>query len=75
MSTKHVNVDWQQLALDIRHAGVPLRTASRRIGENTGFVSQLARGEVREPKFSQGMALLDLHVDVCGAENTRALLK
>lgn len=69
-----VRVDWARLALDLRQAGLPLQKASARIGQNLGFVAQLARGEVQEPKFSQGVALLDLHFDVCGADRTRSLL-
>ena len=66
-------VDWQRLALDLRSAGVPHIQASKAIGEHPGFVAQLARGEIREPKFGQGVALLNLHVDKCGAERTEAL--
>lgn len=68
-----VRVDWQRLALDLRSVGVPHVQASRLIGEHPGFVAQLARGEVAEPKFSQGVALLNLHVDRCGPEKTEAL--
>lgn len=68
-------VDWQKLALDLRTAGVPHVQASRAIGEHPGYVAQLARGEVREPKFSQAVALLNLHCDRCGAERTEALGK
>ena len=69
-----IKVNWERLALNIRAAGVPLVKASKQIGEHHGFVAQLARGEVLEPKFSQGMALLNLHVDVCGEEKTAGLL-
>lgn len=68
-------VDWQRLALDLRTVGVPHVQASKAIGEHTGFVAQLARGEVREPKFTQGVALLNLHADKCGADRTKALGK
>ena len=66
-------VDWQKLALDLRTAGVPHVQASRAIGEHPGYVAQLARGEVREPKFTQGVALLNLHADKCGADRTEKL--
>lgn len=70
-----VRVDWSRLALDLRVHGVSHVSASKRVGESKGFVAQLARGEILEPKFSQGILLLNLHVDVCGSARTRALLR
>lgn len=68
-----VRVDWQRLALNLRSVGVPHIQASKAIGEHPGFVAQIARGEINEPKFSQGVALLNLHVDRCGPDKTAAL--
>lgn len=73
MKREAVKVDWQRLALDLRGAGLPLVLAAKAIGAHPGFVAQLARGEVAEPKFSDGLALLNLHVDRCGPERTEAL--
>ena len=70
-----IQVDWTRLALDLRQARMPTAKASRAIGAHKLYVDQLARGEIQEPKFSQGMALLDLHVDVCGPDKTRELLR
>lgn len=66
-------IDWQKLSLDIRQSGMPLARADDALGEYRGFVAQLSRGEIAEPKFSQGIALLNLHVDICGPEKTRGL--
>ena len=66
-------IDWVQLALNIRAAGLPLRRADARIGRHLDFVGKIARGEIQEPKFSDGLALLNLHVDVCGVERTAGL--
>lgn len=66
-------VDWQRLALNLRSAGVPHIQASKAIGGHPGLVAQLARGEVVEPKFSQAVALLNLHCDKCGPDRTEAL--
>lgn len=66
-------IDWQRLALDIRQSGTSLARADDHIGEYKGFVSQLARGEIKEPKFTPGLKLLNLHVDLCGHEKTRGL--
>lgn len=68
-------VDWHRLALNLRQAGKPLTQASRDAGLHTGYVAQLARGELVEPKFSDGLALLNLHADVCGREKTAELLR
>ena len=68
-------VDWQRLALDLRSARVPLTEAAKSIGAHGDFIRQLARGEIREPKFTQGVALLNLHSDKCGADRTEALGK
>lgn len=70
-----IRVDWQKLALDLRMVGVSHTKAALAIGAHKGFVAQLARGEVAEPKFSDGIALLNLHVDRCGADRTEALGK
>ena len=76
MISAGVRVDWVQLALNLRsRGGLPLSRASVRIGRHRSFLPQLARGEVQEPKFSDGIELLDLHFDVCGPELTKALLK
>ena len=68
-------IDWQRLALDLRAARVPLAEASRAIGANPGYVAQLSRGEISEPKFSDGVALLNYHADKCGPDRTAALGK
>lgn len=58
-------INWQMLAINIRSSGLSLAKASEKIGRHNGFVSQLARGDVQEPSFSDGMKLLDLHLDRC----------
>ena len=68
-------VDWQKLALDLRTVGVPHAQASKAIGEHSGYVAQLARGEIAEPRFTVGVALLNMHADKCGADRTAALGK
>ena len=68
-------VDWQRLALDLRMVGHSLTTAAKQVGAHPDYLRQLARGEIREPKFTKGVALLNLHADKCGAERTEALGK
>jgi hypothetical protein len=67
-----MNVNWQQCALELRRHH-PYRELARLVGMDKGAVGRLARGEMAEPKFSHGVALLDLHTDLCGADRTRRL--
>jgi hypothetical protein len=59
-----VNIDWQKVALNIRSV-VSLSAAARRAKIDASTLRKLARGEVAEPKFSSGIALLDLHYALC----------
>ena len=68
-----MNINWQRATMNIRQSGMSLQAASKRIGANKNALAQLARGEINEPKFSQGIAILDLHVDLCGVDMTREL--
>lgn len=66
-------VDWQRCALNIRQEGFPLAAVDRRIGEWAGFTAKVANGYIKEPKFSQGLGLLNIHAELCGDEKTREL--
>lgn len=69
-----MNIDWQMLALNIQQ-NVPLAQASKKARLNKGYLSQIARGELLEPRFSIGVKLLDYHLDVCGVEKHKKLAK
>ena len=62
-----MNIDWQMLALNIRRHR-PLTLVSLALGKDTDYLGRLSRRAVEEPKFSDGLALLDLHLDMCGLE-------
>ena len=68
-----IKIDWQRLALNIR-SHIPLVTASRKIGRHQDWLNQVARGEITEPKFMDGLNLLNLHLDLCGAEKHSGIL-
>ena len=68
-----MTVNWQRLCLDIRSTGMSMRAVDRKIGVHPDYTAKLARGEIREPKFGDGISLLNLHVDCCGAGKTAAL--
>jgi hypothetical protein len=52
-------IDWQLLALKLRQVE-PLENISRRIGRHSAWLAHIARGEVAEPKYSDGVALLNI---------------
>ena len=68
-----IRVDWQRCALNLRQAGMPLAQGDRKVGLWKGLTARIALGEIAEPKFSQGLALLDLHEKLCGPEATANL--
>lgn len=51
-------LDWQLLVLKLRSVA-PLSVISKRLRRNPEWLSTIARGDVKEPKFSDGIALLD----------------
>lgn len=67
-------IDWQKMALNIR-AHVPLESASSKLGRYKGWLNQVARGEITEPKFMDGLNLLNLHLDLCGAEKHMEIMR
>ena len=67
-----MNINWQRIALELRKH-MPLEQASRKLGHHKGWLNQLARGEVQEPKFSDGLRLLDFTHDWIGANRLREL--
>lgn len=68
-----MNINWQACALNIRQAGISLARAADRCGMDQATLQRLARGEIREPRFSQGVKLLDLHLDLCGDKHKELL--
>jgi hypothetical protein len=67
------NINWQVLCLNIRQK-IPLTVASKKLGYDTDYLSRFARCEVLEPRFSKGILMLDMHLDLCGIEKHKKLL-
>lgn len=59
-------IDWPGLVLAIRSAGVTLDHASTELGKHRKWLGQIARGEVIEPSFSDGVRLVDYAYDLLG---------
>jgi len=68
-----INVDWAQLALNLR-AHKPLAQIERELGLKRHFLARLARDESGEPGFTEGNVILDYHLDVVGLEYHMKLL-
>ena len=63
MKHKETNIDWQRLCLNLRKEK-PLAVFSREFGCDEKTLHRLANGDVSEPRFSIGIALLNVHVDL-----------
>lgn len=70
-----MNLDWQRIVLNIRQAGMPVRSISRKVGMAPDTLGHYVRGECREPPFSKGLALLDLHHALCPEKHRLDQLK
>ena len=59
----NILIDWQAVTLSLRRYYKPLAQVAKEVGSDWQHLNRLARGEVTEPKFSIGVALLDLAYD------------
>ena len=58
-------INWSLVCVNLRHDYKPLARIAVEIGAGENHLNRLARGDVKEPKFSIGVKLLDLHYDYC----------
>lgn len=58
-------IDWQMVTLNLRTYYKPLSQVAKEVGSDWRHLNRLARGEVNAPRWDTGIALLDLHYDVC----------
>ncbi len=63
------DIDWQTVTLNLRAAGCPLAKIKSGARMDDRTIHRLQRGEIAEPRFSQGLALLDLHVKWCAEKH------
>lgn len=68
-----MSIDWQMVALNIRQHK-SLASVSVKMGNNKGWLAQIAR-EGTEPKFSDGLKLLNIHLDLVGVDKHKKLVK
>lgn len=63
--TSRHKIDWLRVILDINAAGVPSNHIQDTCKMDWRTLGHLRRGEVSEPRFSRGIALLEMHAKHC----------
>ena len=58
-------INWQTVTLNLRTHYKPLSTVAKEVGSDWAHLNRLARGDVKEPKFSTACKILDLHLIAC----------
>ncbi|NCC41507.1 MAG: hypothetical protein EOM21_19195, partial [Gammaproteobacteria bacterium] len=72
--THQYRPDWAALLCRLRtRTGTPLARIAPRVGMCEKTINRLARGEVAEPRFTAGLALLDLAADALDPEDWPAI--
>lgn len=70
-----MKLNWQKIILNIRTSGLSYAKISTKAGVDAQRIGHLARGEQYEPRFSDGLALLDLHERFCPERHNLQELK
>lgn len=60
-----MNIDWSVVVTNLRGGGMSARGIARRCFMEPPTVSRLQSGEQAEPRWTQALALLDLHHALC----------
>lgn len=58
-------MDWKTLIAEIRATDMKQDEIGRAVGVSQASISDLANGNIKEPKFSLGQALVSLHRKRC----------
>lgn len=69
-----MRIDWQTLVRNLRSIRA-MRSVSRRCGMCDDWLCQFARKGNYEPTFHAGMKLLRAHLELCGKEKHREVVK
>lgn len=60
-----MKLNWQKIILNLNSEGLSYAKISDKCNVDAQAIGHLVRGEVYEPKFSSGIALLNLHEKFC----------
>lgn len=64
LAYKLTNMDWSRVILEISaRRGWKIVTIARHLNCSAQGLRRLARGDVREPRITLGLRLLDMHAD------------
>lgn len=66
-------MDWSAIILQLRKHYGPCRKIDKAIGRHVDYAAKIGRGEIEEPKFSDGLQLLRLALDHLPREQVGAL--
>ncbi len=69
-----MKIDWQMLVLRLRGV-MPCTKISRLCGRHKLWAAQISRGEIGEPRFSDGLMLLDIAYDHLPIETLRSCIR
>ena len=70
LAYKLTNMNWSRVILEISaRRGCKIATIARHLNCNAQGLRRLARGDVREPRITLGLRLLDMHADTVEAGN------
>lgn len=64
-------IDWSLVCINLKAAGVSSKFIYRQTKISDKTVSKWRTGEVLEPRFSRGLALLKLHQRFCPEQHAR----
>lgn len=62
--------DWSKLLLELRSKGLKSPAIARHAGVDATTIRDLIGGRIKEPKYSVGEAIKDLHGRLCGSRAT-----
>lgn len=60
-SLRQATIDWPQIIAEMRGEGLMLKAIARKVGAAPTTIGNLAQGVTREPCYSVGIKLLELH--------------
>lgn len=60
-----LSINWQRVVLNIRRSGMPVEQLAKHVGMDGDTLRHYARGESRDPRWTQAVRLLDVHAERC----------
>lgn len=60
--------DFQKICLDIRE-DIPISRLEKQLKVGDGTIAKIVKGQTKEPSYSLGKALIDLHQELTGEKH------